>query len=367
MKVLTVVGARPEFVQTAPVSRAIRRRHSEVLVHTGQHHDDNMSAVFFADCDLPPPDHQLAVSGGLHGDQTGRMMMALEPVMLAEAPDWVLVYGDTNTTVAAALTASKLGLPLAHVEAGLRSHDRRMPEEINRVMTDHLSQLLLAPTPAAVANLEREGIRHGVELVGDVRVDIVLDTARRSRPNLEKLLGRAGLLPEEPYALATIHRPSNTDARERLTAVVDALALVGVPVVLPVHPRLGKRLREFELVLGGELRPLEPLGFVEMMTLLSSCEIVVTDSGGLQKEAYLLGRPTVTLRDTTEWTETVEAGWNRLAEPEPETFRAAILAARTRTPKARPDLYGPPGTGKRIVDRLEAHLDAAQAVYRRTP
>ncbi len=354
MKVMTIVGARPEFIQVSPVTRAIRRRHTEVLVHTGQHYDDNMSSVFFEELDIVPPELHLGVGGGSHGSQTGQMLMKLETAMLEERPDWVLVFGDTNSTVAGALAASKLGIPLAHIEAGLRSYDRRMPEEINRVVTDHLSQCLLAPTPVAVSNLEREGIVRGVHRVGDVRVDVLDDFVPKARGKLVQLLADTSLRDGEAFALATIHRASNTDDRARLRRVLAALGQASMPVVIPVHPRLQKMMAEFGLSFSDNVRPLQPLGFLELVALLNACTLVLTDSGGLQKEAYMLRRPCITLRDTTEWVETVDSGWNRLAEPDPESFAAALAAARSAPPADHPDFYGALGVSDRIVDQLEA-------------
>lgn len=352
MKIMTIVGARPEFIQTAPVTKAIRKRHTDVLVHTGQHYDDNMSAVFFSDLGIPAPEINIGVGGGSHAQMTGQMLMKLEEVMLREKPDWVLVFGDTNSTIAGALAAAKIHIPVAHIEAGLRSYDRKMPEEVNRVMTDHLSTLLLPPTQAAVDNLAKEGITKGVKLVGDVRVDVVLDTVPRGRLRQPELFGQTGLKAGERFALATIHRASNTDDKTRLSDIVNAFNTLDIPVVLPVHPRLKKMMGEFGLTFSGNVRPVEPLGFVDMIALLDACTIVITDSGGLQKEAYMLHRPGVTVRDTTEWIETVNSGWNRLTEP--SDFKAAVAEALKPPPTAHPDFYGAPGVCERIVDALES-------------
>jgi UDP-GlcNAc3NAcA epimerase len=359
MKIMTIVGARPEFIQTAPVTKAVRKRHTEILVHTGQHYDDNMSAVFFSDLGIPEPEINLGAGSGSHAEQTGQMMMKLEAVMLREKPDWVLVFGDTNSTIAAALAAAKIHIPVAHIEAGLRSYDRKMPEEINRVMTDHISTLLFAPTQAAVDNLAKEGITSGVRLVGDVRVDVVLGTVERARRERAKLFEQTHLSEGQSFALATIHRASNTDDQRRLTDIVTAFNTLDLPVVLPVHPRLRKMLGEFGLKFGANVRTIDPIGFVDMVALLDACTIVITDSGGLQKEAYMLRRPGVTVRDTTEWIETVNSGWNRLVEP--EHFKAAAAAALRPPPAEHPDFYGMPGVSERIVDALEAALAEKQA------
>ena len=352
MKIMNIVGARPEFIQTAPVTKAIRKRHTEILVHTGQHYDDNMSAVFFSDLGIPAPELNLGVGGGSHASMTGQMLIKLEQAMQEVKPDWVLVFGDTNSTVAAALAAAKIHIPVAHIEAGLRSYDRKMPEEINRVMTDHLSTLLFPPTQVAVDNLKKEGITQGVHLVGDVRVDVVMDTVPRAKARQPALFADTKLKSGEPFALATIHRASNTDDKQRLTDIVNAFNTLDLPVVLPVHPRLRKMMGEFGLSFTGNVRAIEPIGFLDMVALLDACTIVITDSGGLQKEAYMMKRPGVTVRDTTEWVETVNSGWNRLTEP--DAFKAAVAEALRPPPAAHPDFYGSPGVCDRIVDALEA-------------
>jgi len=354
MKILTVVGARPEFIQLTPVTTAIRRSHTEILVHTGQHFDDNMSGIFFDELGLPQPEHYLGNGGGSHAAQTGPMLMALEAKMLVEKPDWVLVFGDTNSTLAGALAAAKLQIPIAHIEAGLRSYDRAMPEEINRVVTDHLSQLLLAPTQVAVDNLKREGITKGVELVGDVRVDVMQHLLARAHSRAQALLSPFGLTHGDRFALATIHRASNTDDEGRLRAILKAMGGLDLPVVLPVHPRLGKMAEQFGLSFPSNLCRLPPVGILDMVALIDACGIVVTDSGGLQKEAYLLGRPAATLRNTTEWVETIKAGWNRLCEP--ETLANTVSAMLSQSMPEHPPLYGEVGVGERIVRQLESHL-----------
>lgn len=354
MKVFTIVGARPEFIQVAPVTAAIRARHQEILVHTGQHFDDNMSKVFFDELELPHPEYHLGVGGGSHAFQTGNMLIALEQKMVEEKPDWVLVFGDTNSTVAGALAAAKLQIPIAHIEAGLRSYDRAMPEEINRVITDHLSKLLLAPTQLATENLAKEGITKGVELVGDVRVDVLPRLLKLSRARNVDVLGPLGLARKQVFALATIHRASNTDERSRLAQLLTAIGRLDFPVVLPVHPRLNKMVQQFGLEYPANLLRMPPVGIIEMVALLDACSLVITDSGGLQKEAYLFERPTVTLRDTTEWVETITAGWNRLCEP--EDLVDVAKATLAQLPAEHPPLYGSEGVGGRIVEQLAAYL-----------
>jgi UDP-GlcNAc3NAcA epimerase len=354
MRCMTVVGTRPEFVQIAPLTKGLRRRgHYEILVNTDQHYDDNMSKAFFRDLNLPEPDISLEVGSGSHAQQTGEIMIRLEKVMLSEKPDWVVVYGDTNSTLAGAIVAAKLHIPLAHVEAGLRSFDREMPEEVNRIVTDHISDLLFAPTQTAVNNLMHEGITKGVHQVGDVRVDVLAEMALRTSEKLPALLQRIRLSAGEPFALATIHRASNTDDAERLKHIVEVLDGLGLPVVLPVHPRLHKMMQTFGYAFGDAVRVIDPIGFLDMVTLLNACEVVITDSGGLQKEAYMLRRPAVTVRDSTEWVETVEAGWNRLCEPVPELFKSAVAQAREKQPAEHPDFYGTHGVSERMIDLLE--------------
>ena len=319
VRILTVVGARPQFVKAAAVSRAIAAGSAvtEEMVHTGQHFDPEMSDVFFRELGIPEPAHHLEIHGGGHGQMTGRMLEKLETVMTVRRPDLVLVYGDTNSTLAGALAAVKLGIPVAHVEAGLRSWNRAMPEEINRVLTDHVSALLFCPTAAAAANLAREGITCGVHQVGDVMYDATLDARRRARENAG-ILPRLGLTPGG-YALATVHRAENTGDARTLAAVLDYLRARARrrPVLLPLHPRTRQAAARFGLTFDG-LRTIPPVGYLDMAALLEGCAEVLTDSGGVQKEAYFHRKPCITLRGETEWVETVEAGWNRLwTGPEP--------------------------------------------------
>ena len=313
LKVLTIVGARPQFIKAAAVSRAIRETDglSEVMIHTGQHFDPNMSDVFFEELDIPKPVHHLDIHGGGHGDMTGRMLIAIEPVLVAEKPDWVVVYGDTNSTLAGALAASKLHIPVAHVEAGLRSFNRRMPEEINRLVTDHLSTLHLCPTTTAVANLAAEGVIQGVHHVGDVMYDATLFAIEKAESS-SSLPSDLGLEPRG-YALATVHRAENTDDPRQLRAVIEFLQerAQSHPVVLPLHPRTRQAASHMGVALDG-LQVIGPVGYIDMAKLLHYAREVYTDSGGLQKEAYFHRVPCVTLRDETEWTETVAHGWNRL-------------------------------------------------------
>jgi UDP-GlcNAc3NAcA epimerase len=346
MKFLTVVGARPQFVKAAPLSRELRKNHQEVLVHTGQHYDQGMSAVFFTELEIAEPDHNLGIGSGPHGSQTGAMLAALEEVMLSERPDAVIVYGDTNSTLAGALAAVKLNLPVAHVEAGLRSFNRRMPEEINRLVSDHVATWLFAPSQGAADQLEAEGITNGVHVVGDIMIDALRIHSPRAALPLS-----LGVTPGK-YALATVHRAENTDDPERLQAILRGLGALELPVILPLHPRTRKMLAEFGLTIASSIRLVEPVGYLEMLALEASAAMILTDSGGVQKEAYHFGVPCLTLRDETEWTETLELGWNRLCGADADRIAAAArqLPAR-QTP--RPALYGDGHAAERIVEALD--------------
>lgn len=347
-KVVSVVGARPQFVKAAPVCKALQEAgHIERLVHTGQHYDANMSAVFFSELGLPAPAHHLGIGSGAHGAQTGAMLEAIERVLLTEQPDWVLVYGDTNSTLAGALAAAKLHIPVAHVEAGLRSFNRRMPEEINRVLVDHLSTLLFAPSQVARDNLGAEGLHKGVEIVGDVMVGAVDMAAGISRPRLD-WLQRWGV-DAGKYLLATIHRAENTDDVDRLRSIVDALEELDETVVLPLHPRTRKALGAL-VSSASKVHYVDPVGYLDMVCLECHARMILTDSGGVQKEAYWLGVPCVTLRDETEWVETVEAGWNRLVSPDRASITDAVRSFVP--PAARPPLYGDRHAAQRIAAML---------------
>ena len=352
MRVLTVIGNRPQFIKAAAVSHLLRAEHEELLVHTGQHYDDELSSVFFEELGIPAPDRELGIGGGSNTEQTARMLAALAPLLEAERPDAVLVYGDTNSTLAGGLAAAQARVPVAHVEAGMRSFDRTMPEELNRVLTDHLSDLLLCPSPVAVANLEREGVAGRVEEVGDVMVDVALLLEPRARENTAAL-ARAGVEPGR-YVLATAHRAANVDDPVRLRRLVDLLIAVPGPVVLPLHPRTRARLERAgwlaELEAGG-VTVLPPLGYVDFTALLLHARALLTDSGGAQKEAYVAGVRCVTLRDTTEWVETVESGWNALVDLD---VARALAALERPLPPARPPLYGDGHAGARVVAALEA-------------
>lgn len=326
MRIASIVGARPQFIKAAPLSKRLRREHREVLIHTGQHYDQELSSIFFDQLKIPRPDYNLKVGSGGQGEQTGKMLTKVEEALLKERPDLVIVYGDTNSTLAGALAAVKLHIKVAHVEAGLRSYNRRMPEEINRLLTDHISDLLFCPSPRAVENLQREGIKDGVYLVGDVMFDALLknmEVARRESQVMEKLGISGG-----GFLLLTIHRQENTDQYENLYSIVEAITSLEKRVVFPAHPRVRKWLRHWDLwekcLASSNLMVIEPLGYLDMLVLEEKAEAILTDSGGMQKEAYFLKTPCLILRQETEWVELVEGGWNTLVGTDPERIRDAL-------------------------------------------
>ncbi|MCD4798580.1 MAG: UDP-N-acetylglucosamine 2-epimerase (non-hydrolyzing), partial [Methanosarcinales archaeon] len=316
-KIASIVGARPNFIKCAPLSREIRKEFNEVIIHTGQHYDYEMNKVFFEELNIPEPDYHLDVGSGSHGYQTGEMIKRIEEVLLKEEPDLVLVYGDTNSTIAGALAASKLHITVAHIESGLRSYDKSMPEEINRILTDHCSDILFCPTETSADNLKREGVMNGVHLTGDVMVDALKENIKIAEKK-ERILDEIDLKSKE-YYLATIHRAENTDDFERLENIVDAFCEIG-NLVFPCHPRTEKCLKGFGLWdrLVENTRVIRPVGYLDMLMLEKNARKVLTDSGGVQKEAYIFKVPCITLRDNTEWVETVEDGWNVLVGADEE-------------------------------------------------
>ena len=355
MRVATVVGNRPQFVKAAAVSPPLRERHEEVLIHTGQHHDAALSAIFFEELGVPAPEHSLEISGGSNSSQLARMLAALEPLLESIAPDVVLLYGDTNSTLAGALAAAGDGTPVVHVEAGMRSFSRSEPEERNRVLTDQLAALLLCSNAAAVENLEREAVPGRAVVVGDVMLDVALATRERA---LERtaLLDRLGVVSGD-YVLATAHRAANVDDAEALERLVSLLEAVAEPVVLPVHPRTRARLERYGLAeraaAAATLTP--PLGYLDFAALLHNARAVLTDSGGVQKEAYLAGVPCVTMRERTEWTDTIATGWNTLVGLDADR---AVAALASPPPRERPPLWGEPGAGSRVVAAIEDYAAA---------
>ena len=348
MRILSVVGARPQFVKLAPISMALRDRAEHVVVHTGQHYDNLMSDVFFRDLNIPAPDVNLAIGSGSHGAQTGAMLAGLEPVFEEYKPDYVLVYGDTNSTLAAAIAGVKLHIPVAHLEAGLRSFNRRMPEEHNRVLTDHAADLLLAPTQVAMDHLANEGLASRSVLVGDVMTDVLY----RVR---DMVAGQCLALPEGVdagrYYVSTLHRPDNTDSRERLLDIVTGLSALDLPVLLLVHPRLASLAAQHGIELAtGAIRPLQPLAYPELVNAVMGSAGVITDSGGLQKEAFLLRVPCTTIRQETEWVETVELGWNVLVNDDVGMLPAIVQRGASPMTQAQP--YGDGRAATRVVETL---------------
>jgi UDP-GlcNAc3NAcA epimerase len=351
LKILTIIGARPQFIKAAAVSRLLKQHAQEIIVHTGQHYDENLSKVFFDELDIPTPNFNLDVGSGSHGAQTGEMLAKTEAVLLREEPDWVLVYGDTNSTLAGGLAAAKLNIKLAHVEAGLRSFNRRMPEEINRILTDHMADLLFCPSELACENLQNEGITQNVYTVGDVMAESLAFAAQKSA-KISRITETLGVRPGE-YYLATLHRAENTDHSQRLANILGAFSRLEKPVILPMHPRTRQAIEEHNIRIDlsdRNIKSISPVGYLDMVQLEQSAKMILTDSGGIQKEAYWLKVPCVTLRDETEWVETVHTGWNVLAGGEEENI--IEIVRDFRIPHAHPKLYGDGQAGQRIVDRL---------------
>ena len=353
MRVLTVVGNRPQFIKAAAVSGLLRAKHEELLVHTGQHYDDSLSAIFFRELGLDRPDRELGIGGGSNTSQTARMLAALDPLLIEQRPDAVLVYGDTNSTLAGALGGAQHGIPVVHVEAGMRSYDHTMPEELNRVLTDHMSRLLLCASDVSAANLKAESAHGKVAVVGDVMVDIALRLAPTARA-MSEAPAAYGLTPHT-YLLVTAHRAGNVDAPNRLGALVELVKAMPKPVLFPIHPRTRERLLAAGLL--DELRQTEgvtltePLGYLEFSALACQAKAILTDSGGVQKEAYLSGVRCITLRSTTEWVETVERGWNTLVDLD---TTAALSALEKPLPRERPPLYGDGKAAERCVAAISA-------------
>jgi UDP-GlcNAc3NAcA epimerase len=349
-KILSVVGARPQFIKSAQVSRALLQAGiHEVLLHTGQHYDRAMSGVFFDELGIKVPDYNLGVGSGTHAGMTAAMLPGIEKVLLIERPDALLIYGDTNSTLAGALAAAKLGVPIAHIEAGLRSHNRAMPEEINRVVADSLSSLLFCPTGVAAYNLEQEGIRDGVRIVGDVMYDAILWAIEQPQATASSVLAGLGLAHEQ-YILATVHRASNTDDPHNLSSIMSALGASGEAVVFPTHPRTLKALEEAGLNPAPNIFTIEPVSYLEMVALERSARRIVTDSGGVQKEAFWLSVPCITTRDETEWVETVESGWNTLTSTVPERILEALNLPRPEG--VPPQFYGDGQAAQAIAETL---------------
>ncbi len=350
MKIASVVGARPNFIKCAPLSREIRKVHNEIIIHTGQHYDYEMNKVFFDDLEIPEPDYHLGVGSGNHGEQTGEMLKRTEEVLMKEEPDFVFVFGDTNSTLAGALAAAKLNIKVAHIEAGLRSFDKNMPEEINRVLTDHCSAILFCPTETSVENLKREGVTNGVYLTGDVMVDALKKNIEIAEKKA-MILNELDLRPKE-YYLATVHRAENTDDFNKLKSIVDAFCAIE-NLVFPCHPRTEKYLKDYGLWDGlvENVRVIKPVGYLDMLVLEKNAKKILTDSGGVQKEAYIFEVPCITLRNTTEWTETVEDGWNVLVGTDE---RKIVRGANEFEPDTKQrSVFGEGNASEKIVKIME--------------
>ena len=348
MKIAQVVGARPQFIKLAPLSRLVREKHEEIIIHSGQHYDIQMNDVFFQDMLIPAPDYNLDVGSGTQAQQTAEILEALEPVLIEEKPDWVLVYGDTNTTLAGALAATKLGLKTAHIEAGLRSFNRSMPEELNRIVADHLSDLLFCPTDAAMNNLAKEGLAERAYLVGDIMTDSLklgLEMAKDNSDILNELTLNPGT-----FLLLTLHRPYNVDDPKLLSLILSGLNSLNKLIVFPVHPRTRNILCQIEPDKFNNIRFIEPLSYLDFLTLMQASEMILTDSGGIQKEAYIIGKLCITLRPETEWIETVKTGWNILLPPQSKEFPEKILSVSK--PSIHPPLFGS-DVSQKILSVLE--------------
>ena len=349
MKILSIIGARPEFIKEAPLVKEFRKYHNEVIIHTGQHYDYEMSKIFFGDLEIPKPDYNLGVGSGSHGKQTAQMIIKLENVLLKEKPDLVIVLGDTNTTIAGALAASKLKIKLAHIEAGMRSFDKEMPEEINRIVTDHISDILFCSTKTAVQNLRNEGINENVHLVGDVMIDALkqnIATAEKKSNILEKLK-----LKPKNYITATIHRASNTDSKENLLRIITAFIKSNETIVFPLHPRTEKYIKHYKLdkkLKNKNIILIKPIGYMDMLVLEKNSKKILTDSGGMQKEAYFFKVPCITLRDSTEWVETVSDGWNMLTGTDTTKILSAISNFNPQGKQS--ENYGDGNAAKNIVN-----------------
>jgi len=354
MKIATIIGTRPNFVKCAPLSKEIRKKHEEILIHTGQHYDYEMNKIFFDQLDIPKPDYHLEVGSGNHGFQTAEMLKKIEGVLLKTKPNLVLVFGDCNSTLAGALASSKLKIPLGHIEAGLRSFDKSMPEEVNRVLTDHCSDLLFAPTKNAVKNLENEGLTKNVYNTGDVMVDLL-----RNHKNIAKksnILNKLNI-EKNQYFLATIHRAGNTDDKNNISKIIESFIEINDEIIFPIHPRTEKKLKKYGLLkdLSKNIRLIKPVGYIEFINLIMNSKKVITDSGGVQKESYILKKPCITLRERTEWCETVSNGWNVLVGTNKKKILKAVYSVNS--PSAYIELFGKGNACKKIIKKISNFLD----------
>lgn len=349
-KICTVIGARPQFIKASPLSNALKSKFQEIIIHTGQHYSYSMSDIFFDELNMSKPQYNLSIGSSSHGEQTGAMLSSIEKVLVTESPDYVLVYGDTNSTLAGALAAAKLHIPIIHIEAGLRSYNKKMPEEINRILTDHVSDFMFVPSEAAVKNLNSEGIIDGIFNVGDIMYDAILNAGERAAIK-SKVFDDLNITSSN-YILSTIHRAENTDDFSKLSNIVRSFNRIDKKIVIPLHPRTKKMMNKFNLEFSSNVKVIEPVGYLDMINLMKHSYCIMTDSGGIQKEAYYLNTPCVTLRNETEWNETVEVGWNILCDIESDI----IIEAVNRTASVRnlnhPNLYGQGDTAKRIVNIL---------------
>lgn len=348
MKIVSIIGARPQFIKATAISQLLRKYCQEIIIHTGQHYDDNMSKIFFEELEIPQAQINLGIGGGSHAEQTGQMMIEIERILSEEKPGWVIVYGDTNSTLAGSLAATKLNIPVAHVESGLRSYNRSMPEEINRIICDHISQLLFCPTKKAVEILRKEGIIKGVHWSGDVMYDVLLNFLPHARNN-SQIVEHLGLKGKR-YALTTIHRAGNTDDIQRLDTLFSILGKAKLQIVLPIHPRTRNIIEKYALQLADNILLINPVGYLDMLKLEAEAEYILTDSGGVQKEAYWLGKRCITLRDETEWSETVEAGWNILGGVNEDIILKAL--SEWKPHGERLPFFGDGHAAKNIVDVL---------------
>ena len=352
MKVISVVGARPQFIKLAILSKELRLNHNEIIIHTGQHYDENMSKYFFDEMQIAEPDYNLDIGSGSHGKQTGKMLIELEDIFLHQKPDVVITFGDTNTTLATGLAATKLNIPVAHIEAGLRSHNRDMPEEINRILTDHISDYLFAPTSNAMENLKFENLQEKSFITGDVMYDSLLYYSKVAEKK-SKILNNLSLKQKE-YLLLTLHRPYNVDDKCKLQKIFSALEETKKFIVLPVHPRTKKMIKNGNVIIPENILIIKPLGYLDFILLLKHAEKIITDSGGIQKEAYLNGIPCITIRPETEWVETVKAGWNILVGNKKNQLIKNCL--NFKPPEYRPQYFGNGKSSKKIISILESYL-----------